>query len=396
MINSDVKEKLSEYKYLMNLNSVEPSIRKQDTEIISSLRYGVAPDKGVLKFSVGREEILHLIKQDLRYVQNGKSKLRFFNGCYGSGKTHTLYLLRELAFKNNFASSFITLTTRECPMSDLGTVYSHIVKSLRTDSCRDIPALEMVIQNWCDKILTIGLDNRKLVLQKLKKLSPDFQNVLTIYVESPKKEPWRIKELAIRWIQGDLNNFRDAKTVGASSYACDVTALEMLQNLVSMLKVLGFNGMVIFLDEAESIPCISKFSKIRNAYDNLGRLINCNFETTNLYFIYATTPLFFKEVEIDRFPDIKDENIINLQPLPKSSLQQLAIHIRDLHIQSYDWTNISRLIRQNLLNYVDMFLRTSKDGTLARNFVKAIVTSLDICQENPKLALVGTLKSIKL
>ena len=223
-----------------------------------------------------------------------------------------------------------------------GTVYSHIVKSLRTDSCRDIPALEMVIQNWCDKILTIGLDNRKLVLQKLKKLSPDFQNVLTAYVEPSKKEPWKIKELAIRWIQGDLNNFRDSKTVGAKSYACDATSLEMLQNLVLMLKIIGFNGMVILLDEAESIPCISKFSKIRNAYDNLGRLINCNFETTNLYFIYATTPLFFKEVEIDRFSDIKDENIINLQPLPKSSLQQLAIHIRDLHIQSYDWTNISR------------------------------------------------------
>ena len=30
MINSDAKEKLSEYKYLMNLNSIEPSVRKQD------------------------------------------------------------------------------------------------------------------------------------------------------------------------------------------------------------------------------------------------------------------------------------------------------------------------------------------------------------------------------
>jgi len=300
MINPDVKEKLGEYKYLMNLNSVEPLVRKQATEIISSLRYGVAPDKGILKFSVGREEILNLIKQDLRYVQNGKSKLRFFNGCYGSGKTHTLYLLRELAFKNNFASSFITLTTRECPMSDLGTVYSHIVKSLRTDSCRDIPALEMIIQNWCDKILKLGTDNPKIVLQKLRKLSPDFQNVLTTYVESYKKDSWKMKDLAVRWIQGDLKSARDSRTVGAFSYACDSTALEMLQNLVLMLKVIGFNGMVILLDEAESIPSISRFSQIQNAYDNLGRFIDCNIETSNLYFIYSTTPFFLtKSKKVD-------------------------------------------------------------------------------------------------
>jgi len=170
----------------------------------------------------------------------------------------------------------------------------------------------------------------------------------------------------------------------------------MLQNLVLMLKVIGFNGMVILLDEAESIPSISRFSQIQNAYDNLGRFINCNFETSNLYFIYSTTPLFFEEIEKDKSLNIKRENIINLQPLPKSALQQLAIHIRDLHIQSYNWTNISRLFRENLLSYLDMFLRRCKDCTLARNFVKAVVTSLDICQENPKLTLLETLKSIKL
>lgn len=389
---SNSKKQLGELLDLMKLNSADPPVQKLATEIISALRHGVTPDKGILKFSVGREEILNLIKQDLRHVENGNSKLRFLNGCYGSGKTHILYILREFACKNNFASSVITLTPRECPLYDLGIMYRHIIKGLRTESCRYMPALETIIKNWFDKILAMGADDFQTVLKKIKRLSTDFQNVLTHYIESSKKDSWQRADLSIRWIQGDLRNRRDAKIVGANSYACDQTALRMLQNIVLMLKVIGFSGLVILLDEAETIPSISSSSQIQHAYDNLGRLINCNLETSNSYFVYATTPEFFKETEKYSLLNIPEKSIISLQPLPKSALQKLAIHIRDLHIQSYKWNNINRLFREKVLKYVNQFLESNEEGTLARNFVKAMVASLDVCQENSNLILCQTLR----
>ncbi len=394
MDDSNSIGKLNELMELMKLSSVDSVVRKQALEIITCLRYGTVPNKGVLKFSVGREQILNLIRQDLKQVENGHSRLRFLNGCYGSGKTHLLYILKEFAFKNNFASSFVTLTPRECPMYDLGVVYNHIVKGLRTSICLDNPALETIIKDWFNKISAMRTFDHKLVLQKIKKLSPDFQKVLTIYIESFKKDSWKITDSAIRWIQGDLRNKRDAKICGAESYACNETALDMLRNLVLMLKVIGFSGLVILLDEAEAIPCVSRVSQIQHAYDNLVKLINCNLEMSNSYFIYATTPPFFEEIKKDNSLDIEEKNLTNLGPLPKSDLQKLSFLIRNLHIQAYGWTNIERLFKGNLLRYVDKFLKLSEGGTSARNFVRAMVASLDICHENCRLNLLQTLNPV--
>lgn len=390
MESSNIK-KLGELLNLMKTSSVEPPDQKLSIDIISALRYGVVPDKGVLKFSVGREDLLTLIKQDLRQVGNGYSSLRFINGRYGSGKTHILYVLREFAFKNNFATSLITLTPRECPLYDLGVVYSHIVKSLRTNNCRSIPALETVIKNWADRLLSLGAYHLQNVLYKIKQLSTDFQNVLTYYIESSKKGAWQNADFAIRWIQGDLRTKRDSKTVGACNYACDQTALGMLQNIVMMLKVIGYNGLVILLDEAETIPSIHRASKVQQAYNNLGKLINCNVETSNSYFIYATTPLFFEDLQSYCLPDISEKNIVHLQPLPIVALKKLALHIRDLHIQAYKWSNINRVSNQNIIKFVDKFLTCNEKGTIARDFVRAMVASLDVCQEDPKLIITQAL-----
>ncbi len=288
---------LKKIKAVVELLSVTPEEKQLAERIISSLRQGIAPTEGVLRFSVGRESILKLIQQDLNFVRNGNSRLRLVNGIYGSGKTHILKILQEYAYSRHFATSFITLTARECPMYDLGVVYQHIVKGIRVSKFRQAPALQYILEEWFLHIKSLGLDKEERILEELRKLSLDFQIALTRYRDEANRNNWQGVELVLRWLQGDIKTKKEAKDLRVKNYASEETALEMLGSLTGMLCFLGYNGLVILLDEMEAIPSLSIIRQRKRAYENLERIMNCSARTPNSYFIYATTPYFFSEAE---------------------------------------------------------------------------------------------------
>jgi len=360
-------------------------------DIIAAFRNGVAPNIGLLSISVGRKNLFKDINVQLNEVERGKSKLKFINGAYGSGKTHTLMVLREFAFKNNFASSYITLSPRECPLFDLGIVYRHIVKGLRTAKCREKPALETIIQDWINRLLTLGQSNFDYAINKIKTLDPDFKSVLICLIESFNKGSWNTADAAIRWIQGDINTKRECKPLGASSYVCDETSLMMLQNIIFMLRLIGFKGLIILLDEAENIPSISNLGKKKKAYENLWRLINCNLETSHSFFVYATTPRFFNEMKGEERYNIVEKKITKLQPLSVESLKSLALKIRDLYIKAHGWSNYRRVSDEKVIKYCEKLVRHHGFPILARDFVRSMVASLDVCQQNSSVNLLQTI-----
>jgi len=377
-------KKLAEIKELIKASSSKEVESKISKEIVSSLRNGAAPNKGIMRFSVGRENILKEIKRELNEVENGKSKLRFINGTFGSGKTHILLILKEFAFENNFASTHLTLSPRECPLSNLEIVYKNIVKGLRTKKCKDFPALEVIIKDWINRLYKLGQHNFEYTINRLKAFDPDFKNVLTCFIESSNKGLWHKADQSIRWIQGDVTTKKECKSLGACTYVCDETSLYMLQNVILMLKLIGFKGLVILFDEAESISSIRYVDKMQKTFDNLWRLINCNLETSHTYFIYATTPSFFESIDNTEIT-ISDRNISKLDPLPVDALKKLGLSIRDMHIQSYNWPNTNRIRNTNVLRYVDKLMYLKNDILIARDFVRTMVASLDVCQQNPKL-----------
>jgi len=387
--NRAVLEKMKERVKLLSATPEEKQLAKQ---IIFSLRQGVAPMEGVLRFSVGRESILKLIQQDLNFVRNGNSRLRLVNGIYGSGKTHILKIIQEYAYKRNFATSFITLTARECPMHNLGLVYEHIVKGIRVSKFRQAPALQNILEEWFLRIKSIGLAKEERILQELMKLSLDFKIALTRYRDEANRNNWRGVELVLRWLQGDIKTKREARCLGFKNYASEDTALEMLGNINRMLCFLGYNGLVILLDEMEAIPSLSRIVQRKQAYENLKRILNCSLRTPNSYFIYATTPYFFSEAENEIVVKKDSKKVIELYPLPETDLKKLAIEIRNLHWRAYPWKNISRVDNENLGKFVSNFISHQNSEITARKFVRTLVSTLDICQEYPQIVLSQILK----
>ncbi len=102
----------------------------QARAIIEGLRKGIVPTEYVSFFTVGRQNWLKFVEEDLDYfIANGGGKVRFINGDYGDGKTHFMSVIQQLALQKNFASSFVVLT-RDVPIHKFEVVYQEIVSQL--------------------------------------------------------------------------------------------------------------------------------------------------------------------------------------------------------------------------------------------------------------------------
>jgi len=271
-------------------------------------------------------------------------------------------------------------------------VYGHIVKGIRVSKFGQSPALQHILEQWFLRIRSLGLGVKRRILRELGRLSLDFKIALTRYRDGANRNDWKAVELVLRWLQGDVRTKRETRSLGIKNYASEETALEMLGNITRMLCFLGYNGLVILLDEAEAIPSLSRILQRKQAYENLERLMNCSTETPNSYFVYATTPYFFDEAENEIGVAKDSKKVIELYPLPESDLKKLAIEIRNLHWQAYTWENISRVDNENLGKFVSNFIGKQNSEISARNFVRTLVSALDICQEHSKMALSQILK----
>lgn len=296
------------------------------------------------------------------------------------GKTLTLRVLQEYAHREKFATSFLTLSSRECPMYDLSSIYRHIVRGIRVADYVDRPALEHVLEAWARKVKEDATRER-IVPWALSELDAHFTSALTQYYEGAQFARPEKAGLALRWLRGETTVV-DARRLGINSNISPENALGMLGNLTRMLRFVGIRGLVILLDEADAIPSLPSAGKREEAYANLLNLARAASSTPYSYFVYATTPAFF-----DGIPPGFDEalkNVTNLEQLKGKELSELAQEIRDLHFRAYNWHR-GDLRGSSLREFVRMCVSTPINTP--RAFVRALIAALDICEQDKEFRL---------
>lgn len=348
--------------------------------LVESCRQGTAPIQGALVLAVGREDLFDSMNQDLILVANGSSCLRVVNGVFGMGKTFTLRVLQEYGHREGFATSFLTLSSRECPVDDLKSMYRHIIKGLRTASCINRPALEDVLENWALAVQD-HVARHSLAPWALTDLDANVKNALAHYYEGVHFARPRRVDLALRWLQGETT-MNDAMRLGMTTNISTENALKMLGNLTKMLRFVGLKGLVTLLDEADAIPSLPSAVRREGAYKNLYSLATAAGSTPYSYFVYATTPAFFKSMPSGFDKGL--ENVSHVYQLESKELTQLAEEVRNLHFKAYDWGR-NDIGRSSIRLFVRRCLSASASTT--RDFVRALVVALDVCQEKKELTL---------
>jgi len=353
-------------------------------EIIEQLRYGSAPCRGATLLSVGREQILKEITQQLCTISKGKSSLKIINGAWGIGKSQMLYMLQERALKSKFAVSLVTLSPRECPLYDLIVVYQNIMKHVCTEEYPDCPALEQILHSWAQSVRKKYIQTNEKALS-LKRINLEFKQALTIYYTADSKNDQLLVNKTLSWFYGDMVSSREAQKASLPSVVSTANALERLGNISIMIRELGYQGLVILFDEAETISSIYS-PQSQNALSNLIAFANTANKSPFTYFIYATTPDFFSHLKNDnRNLGIASQRTILLANLNHSELVELALRIKEIHFVAENWDGDSRTQDKKLSDIVGKLVNGLQGKLTPRDLVKSIITYLDICHGNPNV-----------
>ena len=382
----------------------------QARSIIEELRKGSVPADYVLFFTVGRDNWLTFIEDDLKnYIAKGGAKVRFLSGDYGDGKTHFMSIIRHLALQQGFAVSFVVLT-REVPIHKFEAVYQSLTRQLRGRF--EGLGIRNLLNQWMDSLVQVDsppsieqIADLAETLRNLPGMNVNFANALAALVHnrfSPlmegehKDERTANREIIFHWFEAGKVTKRELKPFGIFEVVNKANSKQMLNSLNAFLHYLDYKGFILLLDELETV--IAQSASVRNAaYENVRLLID-NTENAQYFHIFFSiipdvllSEKGFKSYDAlwSRVRSIGQQKRLNYRgvlidlhrtPLKSIELIDLGRSLRRIHEISYRWDAVKSVTDQLL---EDICKNQEKMGLLSevRLFVKQVIRILDMAEQ---------------
>ena len=384
-------------------------------DIIMAMKNGNVPSNGASEVCIGREKEIEEFKYLLKKVNDEKAVTKFINGEYGSGKSFFLKVIEEMAFKDNFVVSKVTLN-RDVPFNKIEVVYKNIAQTLR---CKTGTSLEHIIEKWITRLKMMAFnetsdpvkqnlivtENMQNDLEKAREHSNSFVVAIENYYKAMNSGDYETAKYAQAWLRGDSNiPFTEKKKFGVKGNIDRENAFKFLEALATFVKTIGYSGLVILIDETEYIMRLhtkklrdTAYNYLRDIYDecNLGKF-------QNTLFVFAGTPEFFDDPKLgvpsyealsDRieYPldtSLKDlrKSVIKLEGFEKDDLMDIAGRLMNMHEQVFEWNakeKISPMIEEIVLTHEENAGLTGGKVT-PRVFIRSFVSVLDTVQQNPE------------
>ena len=292
--------------------------------ILDALRRGTVPRDGLGAFAVGMERFESAIDADLAAVAGARGTFKAVRGEYGSGKTFMARWLQERARAAGFATAEVQINETETPLHRWETVYRRMVERLATS---DTPegALRPTVDTWFytleEDVLAEGrveandaealaaatdaLMERRLAA--IAQTAPAFSAVLRAYRRALLVEDAALAEGLIAWLGGQPNVAAAVKRAAGVKGDLDAFgAMHFLAGLLTILRDSGKSGLVLVLDEAETLQRMRADTRekglnaLRQLLDELdaGRY-------PGLYLVVTGTTAFFEGPQgIQRLPPL--------------------------------------------------------------------------------------------
>jgi len=212
------------------------------------------------------------IDADLAAVALGRGGFKAVRGEYGSGKTFFARWLQERArATGGFATSEVQVSETETPLHRWETVYRRLAERLATADTPD-GALRSIVDAWFytleEDVLASGNVNPgdanelvaatdTLVEQRLSTISrtaPAFSAVLRAYRRALLADEAALAEGLIAWLGGQPNVAASVKrAAGVKGDLDPFGAMHFLAGLLTILRDSGRPGLVLVLDEVETL-----------------------------------------------------------------------------------------------------------------------------------------------
>ncbi|MEO7070037.1 MAG: BREX system ATP-binding protein BrxD [Nostocoides sp.] len=345
----------------------EVSTRRR-AEVIGALRRGTVPEAGLDLLAVGLDRFSQALETELDTVAGGGAVFKAVRGEYGAGKTFFTRHLAESALRRGFAAAEVQISETQTPLHRLETVYRRITESLRTvsipasafrpildswlftlesDAVAADPSLEYADEASLTKAVDALLERR---LAAVSSRTPIFAQALRGYRNAVITGDGATADGLAAWMGGQPQVAATAKRAAGIRGELDhFGAMGFLQGLLAVLRDAGHPGIVLVLDEVETLQRVrgdvrdKAFNALRQLIDEVdsGRF-------PGLYLLVTGTPAFFdgpsgvprlpplaQRLATDFGTDARFDNPravqIRLPGFDHSSLVALGLKVRDLY-----------------------------------------------------------------
>ncbi len=358
--------------------------------MVEAFRMGVVPHQDVERFTFGRQAEIRVVEQTLADLEQGAGGACLIEGDYGAGKSHLLEYVQRRAARGGFVVAHCELDPREVSPHRPKRVYRELIHNLRYVG----DGTELSFRDILRRAQTIDVSDHQFfapVLKRIKRFDRDSSTSEVFWQwiegESTKeyaaqyKGPYRLPGA------GAIPALYDFST--ASDFYCYI-----LSGLSYLVRNLGMKGLVLLVDEAESVTHLWNLAAIDRGINFLEGLVRTAQNDPRLKTIdermvhnrVRTTPYIYRDSSIALFLSttpmvgeysyVKMVNLVKnrmvLNPLRESALVELFENLCYIYRQAYPEFELTRDRQDRLLCSA---LAKKDEGV--RFFIKYWVEGLD-------------------
>jgi hypothetical protein len=382
--------------------------------VVDALRRGTVPVHGLDLLAVGLDRFEAAIDDELDRVAGGGAVFKALRGEYGSGKTFFARWLQERGKRRGLAASEVQISETETPLHRLETVYRRLTESLSTSEFAP-SALRAVLDAWLfaleEDVIRAGRASEREAeplgaaveelmerrLAEVFRTTPAFAAALRGYRRARAAGSPQVAEGLLAWVGGQPHVASEVRrAAGLRGNLDHFGALGFLQGLLTVLRDSGHAGLVVVLDEVETLQRVRADSRDR-ALNALRQLIDevdaARFP--GLYLLVTGTPAFFdgpqgvrrldplaQRLATDFSTDARFDNPravqVRLPGFTREGLTELGRRVRDLYALDAD-PRVSALADDG---YVEDLARAvggrlgGRVGVAPRLFLKKLVAEV--------------------
>ncbi len=278
---------------------------KERDALIQALRAGVVPRVGQRLIQVGRLKEIEGVLKDLDTIADGGTAFRLIIGEYGSGKSFFLNLIRAIALEKKLVTASADLNPDRRLHGSGGqarSLYAELAKNIATRTKPDGGALSGIVEKFIftadGEAKAKGVEVDVIIHEKLNRLSEmvngyDFAHVIEQYWRAATNGNQDLKQNALRWLRGEFTTKTDARlALGVRTIVDDASVYDQIKLLSLFVRLSGFSGLLICLDELVNQYKMSN-AVARNAnYEQILRILNDTLQgnVEGLGFLFGGTP----------------------------------------------------------------------------------------------------------
>ncbi|MEI8259832.1 MAG: BREX system ATP-binding protein BrxD, partial [Deltaproteobacteria bacterium] len=336
---------------------------------------------------------------------------------YGCGKTFMSRLAILDAQARNFATSFVVVSENDLHFHRFDEVYRKVVQELGTASCPR-GALPDIIDRW------IGTVERKLVAGGADDSSPDFDDKVQKRLgeeitsmtggKAPEdlgrvlravftlKQQGKVSEAGalLSWLSGSGNvGAAEKKVAGVKGEITSRDAMAYLQGVLEIVKAAGYAGLVIVIDEAETI--LRMRAEIRGkSLNGIRQICDAAKDFHGALWVFTGTAEFYDHKRgvaglqplHDRIQILRHDGVagmrqaqLELKPFDEARLKDVAQRLLSIYPTTDRASLEHRVTPEYILRLIQSVTQgfAGNVGVVPRQFLRRFVDVMDFASEHP-------------